>query len=615
MSATAHMLRSAVFLVLSGTVCTTVEAVIVDAFSSSSVYVGSPTVSYANVEFTADHRYMVWFESNTDGTSNGVAWHCGVDTVTGDLIPPDGKGFRAFESTVLGRANPGRDRNGVYYVGMDRSGSLRIVYPTGPFSGRVETLATPPDITRRAIYPTDLPDSDGGYVFWIKNERIPGGGGTPGNEWFELQCIDLADPTVVRVIERQYKPTRGFAPMDAAFARWFRGVPVLTYGSLDSSSYTQVRQYNAAFPSSPTVFVTDDPHNKVDPYPWVFNDRHVLMAGIDASATSYIYTRPADAVVFTVEETVFPYQTMLSSPALAQSHERIVFENQAFSVYQVNRASSSFMGTTFGQPGEIWLTTLFQTPQRQWLLAALQPEVAFSEPEPLVGRTRVWVFFNETPVAAHPLTTVWRLRRAETPLCNMPPGPPPDVYVQTVSSFSVTITWTAASDRERGAVTYAVYRDGLCIGSMTGVSFIDTGLAAETTYRYSVVAGDPEGNTSPPGREAVVVTLKEGWYTVYPQTPGDVRVSGGSAGYVRVERGDVARISFSTTRAGDVEMSVYSLQGRLIYRRTAAVSGGAHMVWTWNGTNQSGERVGSGIYTITVKGGGVDGRTRVAMVR
>ncbi|MCI0505769.1 MAG: hypothetical protein L0Z73_06610, partial [Gammaproteobacteria bacterium] len=194
------------------------------------VQVGDSTVSYANVEFTGDGNYMVWFEQSTDGSGNGTVWHCGVDPDTGDLIPPDGKGFNAFDSTLLGRANPGMEAQGSYYVGMDRTGKLILVRPISATTGTVTELTTPVDIRRRSIYPSYLPDSDKDYVFWIQNSDVAGSGLTPGNDWFEIQYIDLAEPTTIKIVVRQDKPATGFAPMDIGFVRWFRDKASITYG-------------------------------------------------------------------------------------------------------------------------------------------------------------------------------------------------------------------------------------------------------------------------------------------------------------------------------------------------------------------------------------------------
>jgi len=388
------------------------------AFTPRDLAVGDPNVSYANIEFTADYRYLVWFEMARDDSTTGTVWHCGVNLDTGELIPADGKGFRAFESTVWGRANPGRDAEGVYYIGANREGRLVFVRPTGATSGTVTVLPTPADLTRRGIYPTDLPAQQGGYVFWIKNERVPGGGLDPRNRWFELRYLDLAHPEKEIVIERQEKPARGFAPMDIGFARWFRGAPLLTFGAFDEQGRVQIKQFDATSPTRGTVMVTSDAHSHIDPFPFVFGDQHVIVAGIDGTATSQVYARASHAIPFAPVETIAPPHSTLPKPVLAQSHERILFDGKAYTAYQVNDGSAgraNFFETTFARTGEIWLTTVLQSPQQQWLISS-RSDTAKSEPEPFIGKTRVWVFYSETSPDSSPGNALWSLRRADTPL-------------------------------------------------------------------------------------------------------------------------------------------------------------------------------------------------------
>jgi len=381
-------------------------------FKPQITQVGDPAVNYSNVEFTADDRYMVWFEM-TDTNGNGIVWHCGVDPETGNLIPLDGKGFRAFESTIFGRANPGLDAYGAYYVGMGRAGTLLLVRPTGPTSGEMRELPTPPDLTRRAIYPTILPEQRGGFVFWIKNEAVPGGGTSRANDWFELQYISLDNPTQVNVIERQARPRRGFAPMDSAFARWMKNKPALTYGFEDENGVVQVRMLDLTQPNPTPQAVTNDPGDKVDPYSWFYNGQEILLPGINAEARTHVYVRNAGDAEFHLAETIVPPASVLAHPALAQSNEPIVFNGRAYTAYQVNEAGTSFWDATFAKAGEIWLSTLFESPQRQWLLTDSQ--TAKAEPEPFVGTSRAWVFYNVIE-GNNPLTAVWHLYRAETPI-------------------------------------------------------------------------------------------------------------------------------------------------------------------------------------------------------
>lgn len=381
-------------------------------FTPKSSQVGDPAVNYANVEFTADNRYMVWFEM-TDRRGNGLVWHCGVNPETGELIPADGKGFRAFESTIFGRANPGLDADGAYYVDMDRAGTMFLVRPTGPTAGVISELSTPPDLTRRAIYPTILPDQKGGFVFWIKNEAVPGGGTSRANDWFELQYISLADPAQVNIIERQERPPRGFAPMDSAFARWMKNKPALTYGFEDENGIVQVRMLDLTQPNTAPQAVTNDPGDKVDPYSWFYNGQEILLPGMEAEARTHVYVRAAGETAFRLAEIIVPPASALAHPALAQSNEPIVFDGHTYTAYQINEAGGSFWDVTFTKAGEIWLSTLFESPQRQWLLTDSQ--TAKAEPEPFVGNSRVWVFYNVIE-GNNPLTAIWHLYRAETPI-------------------------------------------------------------------------------------------------------------------------------------------------------------------------------------------------------
>lgn len=381
-------------------------------FTPQVAQVGDPNVSYANVEVTADNQYMVWFEM-TDNMGNGVVWHCGIDPETGDLIPADGKGFRAFESTVYGRANPGMDADGAYYVGMDRAGKMLIVRPTSSTSGEMRELSTPPDLTRRAIYPTVLPDQSDGYVFWIKNEDTPGGGTNRDNDWVELQYISLADPAQVHIIERQDLPRRGFAPMDAAFARWMKNKPALTYGFEDENGILQVRLFDLTQPNPIPQAVTNDAGDKIDPYSWLYNGQEILIAGMDAKARTNVYVRNSNDMWFSLIETIVPPASMLERPSLAQSNEPILFNGKVYTVYQINEAGTSFWDVAFAKPGEIWLSTVFESPQQQWLLS--DSVTAKAEPEPFVGTAKVWVFYNVIE-GGNPLTATWHLYRAETPI-------------------------------------------------------------------------------------------------------------------------------------------------------------------------------------------------------
>jgi poly(hydroxyalkanoate) depolymerase family esterase len=64
---------------------------------------------------------------------------------------------------------------------------------------------------------------------------------------------------------------------------------------------------------------------------------------------------------------------------------------------------------------------------------------------------------------------------------------------------SVSLSWSPVS----GAASYTVYRDGTQVTSTTATSYTDTGLAAGTSYRYTVAAADSSGT---PGAASAPLT-------------------------------------------------------------------------------------------------------------
>ncbi|MFI5589544.1 PQQ-dependent sugar dehydrogenase [Amycolatopsis sp. NPDC051758] len=80
------------------------------------------------------------------------------------------------------------------------------------------------------------------------------------------------------------------------------------------------------------------------------------------------------------------------------------------------------------------------------------------------------------------------------------------------SGTTVTLNWTAATD-DIGVRAYDVYRGGAKAGTVTGTAtappattFVDSGLAANTSYQYSVVARDAQANVSAPSASTTVTT-------------------------------------------------------------------------------------------------------------
>ena len=104
-----------------------------------------------------------------------------------------------------------------------------------------------------------------------------------------------------------------------------------------------------------------------------------------------------------------------------------------------------------------------------------------------------------------------------------PPSTPSGVTVSSTTSSSVSLSWTASTD-DVGVTGYRVYRGSTLVGSPSSTSFTDTGLAASTTYSYTVKAVDAAGNVSA-ASSAVSATTGGGSDTTPPSAPSGVTVS------------------------------------------------------------------------------------------
>ena len=83
-----------------------------------------------------------------------------------------------------------------------------------------------------------------------------------------------------------------------------------------------------------------------------------------------------------------------------------------------------------------------------------------------------------------------------------PPAAPTRLTATPVSTNEIDLSWTASTT---SGVTYAVYRGGVQVATVSGTTYHDTGLAPQTSYKYQVVAIDSAGNQSA-GSTAVTAT-------------------------------------------------------------------------------------------------------------
>jgi chitodextrinase len=125
--------------------------------------------------------------------------------------------------------------------------------------------------------------------------------------------------------------------------------------------------------------------------------------------------------------------------------------------------------------------------------------------DPIIGGANYWVRAIDgegNRSATTPALTVAPWPVADT----TPPSAPPTLTAGNVTSQSVDLSWGAASD-DVGVTGYRVVRNGtVLLGTVTALSFTDTGLTPGTTYTYTVRAVDAAGNTSPDSPSATITT-------------------------------------------------------------------------------------------------------------
>ncbi|MFG3644276.1 PQQ-dependent sugar dehydrogenase [Micromonospora sp. NPDC047762] len=97
------------------------------------------------------------------------------------------------------------------------------------------------------------------------------------------------------------------------------------------------------------------------------------------------------------------------------------------------------------------------------------------------------------------------------PPCQGDSQPPtaPQQLTGTASGTTVTLRWTASTDNI-GVRAYDIYRAGTKVGTVTGAppatTFTDSGLTANTSYQYYVVARDAQDNASSRSATVTVTT-------------------------------------------------------------------------------------------------------------
>lgn len=87
----------------------------------------------------------------------------------------------------------------------------------------------------------------------------------------------------------------------------------------------------------------------------------------------------------------------------------------------------------------------------------------------------------------------------------VPPTAPTNLSSSNITAATVTLSWGASTDNA-GVAGYRIYNGSALVATTSGLTYNVTGLAANTSYTFTVIAFDAAGNTSPNSNALSVTT-------------------------------------------------------------------------------------------------------------
>jgi hypothetical protein len=74
-------------------------------------------------------------------------------------------------------------------------------------------------------------------------------------------------------------------------------------------------------------------------------------------------------------------------------------------------------------------------------------------------------------------------------------------------------------------------------------------------------------------------------------------------------------ISFALPQAGEVSLSIYNTNGQLVKKLVAGEMNAGHHSFTWDATNERGERIASGVYLYVLKAGEFTAQRKLVLMK
>lgn len=291
--------------------------------TSTDVVIGDPTVSYIDPEFLPDERLMVWQDAAGD------VWLCQVDSKTGAMIPPDGKGeYAGRAAPLLTKETPfvnvtyngpefGISRQGivVYYCGSERLEIIRYDLATK------QMVIPVPSGTQntRALITSKQADDPGVRVISARfaqasGTQIP----TVVNEWF-----DDSSPDVVHAMPHIKSGTSG--------PQWLPGERALITQYADQNGVQQVSRYD--LDTQEFTQLTTTPGDKIDSFAFTAPEfpGETLFLTLNQRKWLEVYRQLGDSWV-RIQRIPAPGTSSASSSGL-KSAEPLIFRGKTYFTY------------------------------------------------------------------------------------------------------------------------------------------------------------------------------------------------------------------------------------------------------------------------------------------
>lgn len=156
-----------------------------------------------------------------------------------------------------------------------------------------------------------------------------------------------------------------------------------------------------------------------------------------------------------------------------------------------------------------------------------------SVPNPVTVRY-IWNYgqgnlYNTEGLPAFPFTMTLTPGGGDT----QAPTAPTNLSATAVSSSQINLSWTASTDNV-GVTGYQIFRGGVQVGTTSGTTYSDNGLAANTTYSYYVKAYDAANNVSAQNNTASATTQQQSGDTQAPTAPANLAAAAASSSQINL---------------------------------------------------------------------------------